>query len=150
MIWVDRDTNGRVVGRYMIRQYEGQEFLLDNDPSLLPPPPTAADLMAYANKRGYEFEIRGVTVGGVNISTLREHQSALKNARDLVADGTLAAPISIVAGNVAMTADLSTLTALVAAVAAHVQNAFSRRAALLAAIESGAVTTVSQIDVEFV
>jgi hypothetical protein len=108
--------------------------------------PTAADLAnAAANKR-FSLETGGITLGGAVIKTDRESQNLINGAAALLnADPTLT-EVSFKAETGFVTFDRTTMIQIAVAVGRHVQRLFAAEAELDAAIASGEVTTLDQIE----
>lgn len=107
--------------------------------------PTIAKLKAYAAAKRYAIETGGVTIDGVTVDTSRESQTMITGATAYVAanpDATIT--FKAVSGWVDLTA--AQVTAIGAAVGAHVQACFTAEAAVDTAIDAGTITTTSEID----
>lgn len=112
-----------------------------------PPPPTEADLIAYAADARWRKETGGITVGGVPIATDRESQAMLTGAHAYVqANPTATIKWKSEAGFVELTAEQ--ITALALAVGAHVQACFAKEAEVVGSI--GSYPTKESIDAAFV
>lgn len=103
------------------------------------------DLAAYAAHRRWCAETAGIVVAGVAIATDRESQALISGAR-LFAQMTPGITIQFKAGGGFVGLDGAQIEAVALAVAAHVQAAFAAEAAVLADIEAGTITTLSQVD----
>lgn len=110
-----------------------------------PPPAPAVDLVAYAADRRWRAETAGIVVAGAAIATDRESQALIMGAR-LYAQATPAATFQFKTAGGFVSLDAAQIEAVALAVAAHVQACFAVEAAVLAEIEAGNITTLSQVD----
>jgi hypothetical protein len=113
------------------------------------PPPTTADLIAYAADARYRRETVGITVNGAAIATDRQSQAMIAGAFTYLQqrpDATIqwktasGAFVALAAADLAMIAQV---------VGTHVQACFAKEAEVFAAISAGTVVSMSQIDAAF-
>ena len=118
------------------------------EPMLPPPTVLPIDLAAYAADARWRRETGGVVVDGTAIGTDRESQAMLAGAHAYVV-ATPGATITWKSENGFVMLDAAAVTALAAAVGAHVQACFAAEAAVVAAIAAGTITTPAEIDAAF-
>lgn len=99
------------------------------------------ELRARAEARRWQVETGGIVVGGAAVRTDRESQAMITGAAAAVAAGV--SPIDWKAANGWVQLTGSQVTALAAAVAAHVQGCFSREREICEAID--AASTVAEL-----
>lgn len=112
-----------------------------------PPPPDRAALAAYARRRSWEIETAGIAVAGVVVATDRDsqgliarmHALAQREPGRLFRFDALSGPVTL---------DAAQASALARAVDDHVQAAFARRCAVVAAIEASPPTIASEAAVD--
>lgn len=109
------------------------------------PPPTKADLKAYAASKRWEIETGGITVAGAAIQTDRASQAMITGAFAYAQPNPTASIAYKAAGGFVMLA-AAEVEAIANAVGAHVQACFAAEAAIVGAIEAGAITTFAAID----
>lgn len=110
--------------------------------------PSKADLLAYAASVRWAKETGGITVAGAQVDTLRESQTMIGNANQLLeASGASTIDYKTKSGWVTLSAEQ--FKALALAVGGHVIECFSAEKAISAQIAAGTVTTRDQIDAAF-
>lgn len=103
------------------------------------------ELRARAEARRWQVETGGIVVGGAAVRTDRESQAMITGAAAAVAHGLTAIDWKAANGWVQLTG--AQVTALAAAVAAHVQGCFSREREICEAIDAaGTVAELLAID----
>lgn len=111
----------------------------------LDPADARANLKAYAARKRFEVETGGLTINGVQVATDRESQSLINGAYALIQrEPERLIKWKALSGFVEL--DAAAITALAAAVATHVQAAFSAEAEVVAAIDAGLIVTREGID----
>lgn len=106
-------------------------------------------LQEYAAAKRWEKEVGGIEINGLTVATDDRSKTMISGARVAAmanSDFTTAWKGS---GGVFVPLDASAVVAISDAVLAHVSNCFAIEAQVLADIESGAITTVEQIDAAF-
>lgn len=102
-------------------------------------------MRAYAAAKRFQIETGGITVNGALVDTSRDSQNMINGAYNYAkANPTKTISFKATSGWVAITADEA--IAIGSAVGDHVQTCFANEAAVDAAITSGAITTMPQID----
>jgi len=109
------------------------------------PPPTVADLKAYAAAKRYAVETGGIIINEAEIDTSRDSQAMLTGAAAYVAANP-DATVTFKATNGWVALSAAEVTAIALAVGAHVQACFAAEQAVDAAIDSETTTTTAEID----
>ncbi len=116
------------------------------------PPPTAAELVAYAAQRRWEIETGGIVVGGAAIRTDERSQGKIVGAVSLLDKDTslLAVDWEAMPGEW-VSLDRPTMAAIGVAVGLHVQACFSTLRTIHTAIKADppTITTRAEIDTAF-
>lgn len=111
------------------------------------PPPSEADLMAYAANLRWRIETGGITVAGTSVRTDEKSQAKISGAVILLtADPTLADIDWEAQPGVWVSLDAATMQAIGIAVGRHVQACFTALKAVQAAITAGEIVNFEQID----
>ncbi|PTM61907.1 DUF4376 domain-containing protein [Phreatobacter oligotrophus] len=119
------------------------------DAERAPRPPTAAQLRAAAADARWRRETGGITVSGISVHTDDRSKMMIMGARiQAVADPGFVTQWKGADGQF-IALDAATITALSAAVLAHVDACFAREGEVLAAIDAGTVTTLAAIEQAF-
>lgn len=118
--------------------------LTQNEP--VAPPPTKSELHDYAAQKRYEVEVGGIVVNGVNVSTIREHRSLLKDVSEYLADGDTRSFKDSTGTWVSATG--LEFKALYAAVEAHIDGCFVTEKTVADKIDADTITTTAEIDAE--
>lgn len=112
------------------------------------PEPEPVDLVAYAAQRRWEHEVGGLMFAGFHIATDDRSKLMIVGARAAAsADPDFTTEWKLPGGFVTLDAD--TIIAISDAVLAHVAESFAAEAQVLAAIDTGAITTTAEIDAAF-
>ena len=123
-------------------KWDGTNFI---DPSIL----SKTELDSYAAKKRYEKETGGITVSGIYISTDRQSQGMINGAFSF----SQVFPNQTIKWKVAdgVFADLNaqTITGIAVAVATHIQTCFATESTVNSQIQSGTITTSTEIDAVF-
>jgi hypothetical protein len=109
------------------------------------PPPSKADLIAYAANKRWQVETGGITVNGARIDTSRESQDMIDKAYALSKED----PVEIVSYKAAsgfVEIDAATIKAIAIAVGRHVRACFAAEKLMADAIAAGTVTDFAKID----
>lgn len=109
------------------------------------PPPTKADLKAYAASRRWAVETGGISVAGAAIQTDRASQAMITGAF-AYAQVNPSASIAYKAADGFVTLSAAEVAAIANAVGAHVQDCFAVEASVVDAIDAGSITTIAEID----
>lgn len=118
--------------------------------AVLKAPVPGVDLKAYIADARYNFEVGGIVSQSFGpLLTDRATQSMLARTIQSIDLGIIAAPINFKAPSGFVQLDRAALVAISTEVAAHVQTAFGKEAQLLAGVDSGSITTTTQIDAAF-
>lgn len=104
-------------------------------------------LRAYAINKRWRVEIGGTTVNSIPVPTDDRAKLLLLGAANSMADGS-SAPLVINGVNYG-TLTKAQFQAINTAIVAHVQNTVTTLASVLASIDSGTITTTTQIDEAF-
>lgn len=120
--------------------FDGSGFAEPVDPT-----PSAGTLKAYAAAKRWQVETGGISVGGASIQTDRASQAMITGAF-AYAQANPSASIAFKAGGGFVMLAAADVEAIANAVGAHVQACFAAEAAIVAAIEAGAITTFAAID----
>lgn len=106
-------------------------------------------LAAYAADRRWRREVAGITVAGVGVATDTASQIKISGAAQAAAAGLLPATVKFksVAGFVDVSP--SQISAIYAALVAHIQAGYAAEAAVADAIAAGTITTSAAIDAAF-
>jgi hypothetical protein len=120
----------------------------DFEASRIPPPPTTADLLAYAADKRWQVETGGITLMGMPVPTDRQTAAILHAARTMAKENEAYSLRFKMAGGF-VPLDAATIIAVADAVHDHVQACFNCEADLAAAIAEDEVTTTAQIDAAF-
>jgi hypothetical protein len=108
-------------------------------------PPDKATLKTYAASKRWQIETGGITVAGAAIQTDRASQAMITGAFAYAqANPSASIAYKAAAGFVMLAA--AEVEAIANAVGAHVQASFAAEAAIVAAIEAGAITSFAAID----
>jgi hypothetical protein len=110
------------------------------------PPPTKAELVAYAAARRYAVETGGVIVLGMTVLTDRISQGLIDRAVSL-AERDPGEPADFKAASGWVTLDGPTMLQIGLAVGRHVRTSFRRERAADAAIQAGTATTLADVEV---
>mgnify|MGYP001053494492 CR=1 FL=1 len=108
-------------------------------------PPDKASLKAYAASKRWQVETGGITVADAAIQTDRASQAMITGAF-AYAQANPAASIAYKTAEGFVTLAAAEVEAIANAVGAHVQASFAAEAAIVGAIEAGAITTFAAID----
>ncbi|MEN5083741.1 DUF4376 domain-containing protein [Bosea sp. TWI1241] len=120
--------------------------------SFSPPPPvpaTKAELAAYARDLRWQVEIGGIEAGGVQIATDDRSKTMILGARLAAQADPSWSTIWQDAAGQAHPVDAAAIVAISDAVQAHVNGTFVTLADVLAAIDTGTMTTAAEIDGAF-
>ena len=107
--------------------------------------PPAEVLKAYAANKRWEKETGGITVSGAAIQTDRASQAMITGAFAFAQTNPSASIAFKAEGGFVMLA-AAEVEAIANAVGAHVQACFAAEAAIVGAIEAGAITSIAAID----
>ncbi|WP_051678658.1 DUF4376 domain-containing protein [Xanthobacter sp. 91] len=111
------------------------------------PPPSEADLMAYAADLRWRIETGGITVAGTSVRTDEKSQAKISGAVILLtADQTIGAIDWEAQPGVWVSLDAATMQAIGVAVGRHVQACFTALKAVQEAITAGEIVNFEQID----
>lgn len=111
------------------------------------PPPSEADLMAYAADLRWRIETGGITVAGTSVRTDEKSQAKISGAVILLtADQTIGAIDWEAQPGVWVSLDAATMQAIGVAVGRHVQACFTALKAVQEAITAGEIVSFEQID----
>jgi hypothetical protein len=122
---------------------------LEPPPRAEQPPPSKADLVAYAADRRWRQEVGGITVAGVPVATDDRSKLMITGARvAAMADSGWSTVWHGADGNT-YPVDAPAMVAISNAVQAHVNGGFATFALVKAAIESGTITTLAEVDASF-
>lgn len=129
----------------------GPGWIVTEDGFAPPAPPalSKADLTAYAADARWRKEVGGIVVGSVPVATDDRSKQMIIGAR-IAADADPNWSTSWVGANGAIyPVDASAITDISNAVQDHVNDCFESFAVIKAEIESGDITTTSEIDAAF-
>lgn len=124
--------------------FDGEEFA-----PRPPPPPTGADLLAYAADARWRREVGGITVSGVPIATDDRSKVMIVGARVAAEADPGWSTIWHGADGQIYPINAAAIIAISAAVEAHVNSGFATFAEVKADIEAGTITTRAEIDAAF-
>lgn len=108
-------------------------------------PPSAEVLKAYAADKRWQIETGGISVAGAAIQTDRASQAMITGAF-AYAQANPSASIAYKTEGGFVMLSAAEIEAIANAVGAHVQACFAAEAAIVAAIEAGAITSFAAID----
>lgn len=108
-------------------------------------PPDKATLKVYAASKRWQVETGGITVAGAAVKTDRASQAMITGAF-AYAQANPSASIAFKAADGFVMLTAAEVEAIAKAVGAHVQASFAAEAAIVAAIEAGAITSFAAID----
>lgn len=112
-----------------------------------PPPPSEADLMAYAADLRWRIETGGISVAGTSVRTDEKSQAKITGAVQLLAaDPTLTAIDWEAQPGTWVSLDAATMQAIGIAVGRHVQACFTALKAVQEALAAGEIASFEQID----
>lgn len=141
------------VTRMATAQFPGQAFTVVNSSTIVPPPPTRAQLLAYANAKQQKIAAGGTQV---NIGTSAAPQMveastdalslAWLNGAAALASGNAAATFSWSTSAGAITLTSAQVLTIYSAVQSFIQATFATGGPVVNAINAGTITTTAQID----
>lgn len=109
--------------------------------------PTVEGLLAYAAAKRWAVETGGITLAGnVRVATDTVAQTKIAAAKTAFDNGTLTGTIQFKAVSGWVSADAAVMSAVYAAVVAHLQAGYAAEKAVADAIIAGTITSMTEID----
>lgn len=112
------------------------------------PPPTKAELVAYAATSRWRAETGGIEVSGQTIDTSRKSQNMIAGA-DALAQADPNEPVDYKAASGWVTLDAAAIHALALAVGRHVRSCFRKEREVVEAIETGQIMSAAEVDAAY-